>query len=235
MFMGGSFSGLFNLPHYKYKVDHFEILVQFVTNFYAVGVSTKSEFKTIQQFLAYAKANPNKLSMGSNKIASLHHRVQTALFARAGVDVRFVPYKGTGKVVKDVIGGHLPSGIAQPGLWLPQMKAGKARVLLVLDNERLDHPNFKDIPKAKDIGLDFKIPVQFHAFMARKGVPVDRQKKIQAAFKKVLDTDGFKTFLARQPHVRVAFRDDVKKMNEDFLRDMVETRKFMVEHKILKN
>ena len=98
---------------------------------------------------------------------------------------------------------------------------------------KLTNHSFKDIPTPKDIGLDFKISVQFHAFMARKGVPVDRQKKIQAAFKKVLTTDGFKKFLRRQPHVRVAFRDDVKKMNEGFLKGMVETRKFMARHKIL--
>jgi tripartite-type tricarboxylate transporter receptor subunit TctC len=199
MFMGVSFPGLFNLPHYKYRIDHFKILVQFFTNFYPVGVDSKSAFKTIQQYLAYTKANPGKLSMGSNKIASLHHRVQTALFARAGVDVRFMPYKGTGKVVKDVIGGHLSSGIAQPGLWLPQMKAGKARVLLVLDNGRLDHPSFKDILTPKDIGLDFK-------FL-------------------------FSSTLSWRENVSLLI---VKKMNEGFLKDMVETRKFIVRHRILK-
>lgn len=234
MFMGGSFAGLFNMPHYKYKVDHFEIIVQFVINFYAVGVKSDSPFKTMKEYLLYAKANPGKLSMGSNKIALLHHRVQTALFADAGVGVRFVPYKETGKVVKDVIGGHLPLGISQPGKWLPQMKSGKARVLLVLDNERLNHPMFKDIPIPKKLGLDFKILVQFHAFMARKDVPKDRLRKIQSAFKKVLTTDGFKKFLSRQPHVRVAFRDDVEQMNKDFLASMVQARAFMMKHKILK-
>jgi len=114
------------------------------------------------------------------------------------------------------------------------MKSGGARVLLILDNERLNHPNFKDIPTPKELGLDLKIPVQFHAFMVRKGVPKDRLNKIQSAFKKVLTTDSFKKFLSRQPHVRVAYRDDVKEMNKEFLESMAKTRAFMVKHKILK-
>lgn len=234
-FIGGSFSGLFNMPHYTYKADHFDIIVQFLTNFYAIGVKGDSDFKTIEDYVAYAKANPNKLSMGSNKIASLQHRVQTAFLAAAGANVRFVPYNGTGAVVKDVVGGHLPSGVAQPGLWLPQVKAGKARVLLILDNERLNHPMFKDIPTSAEAGYKFDIPVQFHAFMARKGVPKDRIKIIQQAFKKALATEGMKTFLENQPHARKAYRDDVEQMNKDFKDSMVKTRKFMVKHKILKN
>jgi tripartite-type tricarboxylate transporter receptor subunit TctC len=234
LFIGGSFAGLFKLPYFEFKYDHFDIIVQFVTNVYALAVPTSSPFKKFQDLVNYAKIHPNRLAMGSNKIGSLHHRVQTALFATAKVKVRFVPYKGTGAVVKDVISNHLPIGLAQPGKWLPQMKVGLARVLLMLDNERLDHPAFKDIPTPGELGCKFKIPVQFHGFMARKGTPPDLIKKIQKAFKKVLSTKPYKAFLKRQPHVRTAYRDDIKGMNADFAQSVVEARAFMVRHKILK-
>lgn len=95
--------------------------------------------------------------MGSNKIGSVHHRHQELIHKTAGIKVRFVPYKGTGDVVKDVIGKHLIIGFAQPGKWNSHIKAGKARALLLLNEKRLDDPLWKDVPVPSDLGINYKI------------------------------------------------------------------------------
>ena len=69
--------------------------------------------------------------------------------------MRFVPYKGTGGVVKDIAGGHLRVGFAQPGKWNKHITSGVACPLALLNETRLDHPLWKDVPTIGELGANF--------------------------------------------------------------------------------
>jgi tripartite-type tricarboxylate transporter receptor subunit TctC len=234
MHFAASFTGYFNLPHFKYGFKDFDIVSRMEQHLYAIAVRSDSPFKTYKDVVAYAKKNPGRLAMGSNKIGSIHHRHQELLHQTQGIKIRFVPYKGTGDVVKDVLGGHLKIGIAQPGKWNRHLKAGKARALLLLNEKRLPGKNWKDIPVPSDLGINYNIPHQFQGFMVKKGTPKDRIAILQKALGKIDDTEAYKKYVKKQPHVIPAFAGDTEKLNKEFSAGVGATRKLMVQLGILK-
>ncbi|MEQ8195919.1 MAG: tripartite tricarboxylate transporter substrate binding protein [Rhodospirillales bacterium] len=232
--ISASFTGYFNLPHFRHSHKEFDMLAQMEKHLYSVCVHADSPWKTYQELVKAAKAKPGTISMGSNKIGSVHHRHQELLHKTVGVDIRFVPYRGTGDVVKDVIGKHLEVGFAQPGRWMSHMKAGKARCLLLLNETRLDHPDFKDVPVPTDLGYKYKIPHQFQGFMVKKGTPKDVMKTLQTALKKLSSSKDYQKYINKQPHVIANSNFDTAEMNADFEDGLKSTRALMVKLGILK-
>lgn len=229
----GSHAGYFNLPTMRYPYKDFEFLARIQRTIYAVGVPGDSQFKTLKDVVAYAKAHPGKLVMGSNKVGSIHERMQIALWKAFHVDVRFVPYKGTGRVVKDVVGHHLPIGMGQPGLWLPHIKAGTARMLLVLNDKRL--PDFPNVPVPSDFGLHLNLPVQFQALAVKKGTPAARIAVLRKALHKAVETKTYKTYIKNAHNGQLPYwSTDTKAFNAYFKNDIARARKFMIENHIIK-
>lgn len=234
MHFAASFTGYFNLPHFKYSNKDFDIVARMEQHLYAIAVRSDSPFKTYQDVIAYAKKNPGRIAMGSNKIGSIHHRHQELLHQTQGVKIRFVPYKGTGDVVKDVMGGHLKIGMAQPGKWSRHMKSGKARTLLLLNETRLSGDVWGKIPVPSDLGIKYNIPHQFQGFMVKKGTPKDRVATLQKALSGISTSKAYKKYVKRQRHVIPAFAGDTDKLNKEFADGTAATRKLMVSLGILK-
>jgi tripartite-type tricarboxylate transporter receptor subunit TctC len=232
--ISASFTGYFNLPHFKFGPQDFDMLARMEQHIYALAVRSDSPFKTYKDVIAYAKANPNKLSLGSNKIGSIHHRHQELLHQTQGLKIRFVPYKGTGDVVKDVMGGHLKIGMAQPGKWARHFKAGKARVVLLLNEKHMDDPLFKDVPVPSDLGIKYKIPHQFQGFMVKKGTPKDRMAVLQKALAKISTVTAYKKYIKKQPHVIPAYDGNTEELNKEMAEGTKATRQLMVQLGILK-
>lgn len=234
MHMSGSFGGYFNLPHFKVKssdLDHFTRVEQTI---YSVAVLTDKQWRSAKELIVYAKSKPGELSMGSNKVGSIHHQHHVALYRAAGVNIRFVPYQGTGDVVKDVLGQHLPVGFAQPGLWMPHVQAGKVRVLMVLNETRLEHPLFKEVPVPSEVGINYDIPHQWQGMSVKSGTPRDRVAKLGAAIKTVGESKAYKDYIAKQPHVVPILDTDVDKLNVMLAKDVENSRKFMLENGMIK-
>ncbi|MEL0106570.1 MAG: tripartite tricarboxylate transporter substrate binding protein [Rhodospirillaceae bacterium] len=232
--ISASFTGYFNLPHFKYSEKDFDILAVMEQHLYAIAVHADSPWKTYKDWIKAAKKAPFKYAMGSNKIGSVHHRHQELIHKTAGIKVRFVPYKGTGDVVKDVIGKHLIIGFAQPGKWNSHIKAGKARALLLLNEKRLDDPLWKDVPVPSDLGINYKIPHQFQGFMVRKGTPKEAMKTLKGSLSKLRGTEAYKKYLSKQPHVIPGYNDNTKELNKEFGAGKKATRKLMIKLGILK-
>lgn len=237
MHVSGSFSGYYNLPHFTKGPGDFDIVARVEKTLYGIAMRCDNPegIKSWQDLVAYAKKNPGKLAMGSNKVGSLHHRHQTALLKNAGADVRFVPYKGTGGVVKDVVGGHLQVGFAQPGLWDQHIKAGTICPLLLLDETKLTaDPQWKDVPSVRDAGLTYDIPVQWQGLQMKKGTPAEIEDKIAAAAKAVTDSAAYKAYVAKSPHVVPDFQTDRDAIAKSFAKDVKNARQFMIDAEIIK-
>lgn len=240
MHISASFYGYFHLPHYtKTYQDDFEVLAQVEKHVYGIGVKCDNPhgIKTYEDLVAFAKANPGKLAMGSNKIGSSHHRQQLAFLKAAGIpEVRFVPYQGDGDVLKDIIGGHLDVGHASPRTWRPHVEAGTACPLVMLMEERLaNDPNWKDVRSIGEVGLtDLTIPHHWQGLMLKKGTPPAIRAKLVDALNKVTQSPAYKDYLAKGTHIVLAVKTDKDFLNKDMAMNQAVVKDFMIEHKLLK-
>jgi tripartite-type tricarboxylate transporter receptor subunit TctC len=234
----GSFAGYYNLPHFTHGPDDFDLIVKVEKTLYGVAIRCDNSegIKSWKDLVAYAKEHPGELAMGSNKVGSLHHQHQTALMKAADLNIRFVPYKGTGGVVKDVVGGHLKLGFAQPSLWDQHIESGTICPLLMLNDERLTvDPQWKDVPDVREVDLDYDIPYQWQGFEVKKGTPPEIEDKIAAAAKAVTESDAYKAYLKHHPEVVPAFESDRAKLKKDFAKEVKTSREFMIENHLLKD
>jgi tripartite-type tricarboxylate transporter receptor subunit TctC len=106
---------------------------------------------TVQEVIAYAKANPGKLGFGSSGVGGAHHLSGEMLKLRTGIDIVHVPYKGGAPAAADLIAGHLPMMFEMGYAAVPSIKGGKIRALAVTSAQRL--PLLADVPTMAESGL----------------------------------------------------------------------------------
>jgi tripartite-type tricarboxylate transporter receptor subunit TctC len=107
-----------------------------MTHCIAVGPQVPASVKSIKEFLAWAKANPDKANYGSPAAGSTPHFLPALLSINTGVDLKHVPYRGSLPAVADVIGGTLASVSCPTGDALANHKAGKIRILATSGAQR---------------------------------------------------------------------------------------------------
>lgn len=95
----------------------------------AIGPMVPASVKTVKEFLAWAKANPNQASYGSPAAGSTPHFIGALLGMNNGVDMKHVPYRGSVPGVTDVVGGQLASMVTPSGDFIPNHRAGKLRLI----------------------------------------------------------------------------------------------------------
>lgn len=236
MHLAGSYPGYFNLPHFTKSYDDFQIIAQVEQTLYGIAVRCDDpDIKSWKDLVAYSKSHPGELAMGSNKVGSIHHRQHIRIANDPmGANMRFVPYSGTGGVVKDVVGKHLRVGFAQPGKWNPHIEAGTICPLLLLNEKRLDHSLWKDVPSVPEVGLTYEIPHQWQGFLVKKGTPPEIMDTLAAAMKKVTESEAYKKYLAQAPEVIPNFEDNREKLSKDFYKALDDTKKFMIKNGMIK-
>jgi tripartite-type tricarboxylate transporter receptor subunit TctC len=124
-------------PRYD-STTSFVHVAQIATLPTGVFVSAQSPFNNFRDLVAFAKANPDKLTCASGGNGTPSHLAMEMLKRTAGIQVRHIPYKGTPPAVTDLIGGQvdmLVTSIAGP---IEQVKAGRLKILAVSSPERLD-------------------------------------------------------------------------------------------------
>ncbi len=104
----------------------------------------KHRFATVKDLIAFAKANPGKLSFASSGVGSIQHIAGEAFKLQAGVDMLHVPFKGTGDALAALISGEVDMTFSSSGSALPQVSAGKLKLLAVCSPKRL--ANLPNVP-----------------------------------------------------------------------------------------
>ena len=114
-------------------------------------VKPDSPFKTVQELIAFAKANPGKLNYASQGIGTTSH-LTTALFETiTGTKLVHVPYKGTAPALNDLIASHVDLMFSELATSVELHKAGKARILAVAADKRI--ASIPDIPTLAEAGV----------------------------------------------------------------------------------
>lgn len=156
-------------------IKDFEPVIQMVSTALILTVNAQSPFKSVGELVAYARSNPGKLSYGSGGSGASGHLAMELLKSVTGVDIVHIPYKGTGPVLTDLIGGQIHMTIGSAAPTLPQVKAGKLRALAVTSKER--SVVLPDVPTIAESGFPAYEVTQWFGVLAPSGTPkavVDR-------------------------------------------------------------
>ena len=173
---------MFKQPGFDLAKDFAPISMVAVTPLFIV-VNPSLKVASFKDFVAYAKANPGKLSYGSAGIGSIHHISMESLKADLGLDIAHVPYKGSGQSVPAFMAGDVQvlTG-AYPAL-RPAIDSNRATLLAVSSLKRFSHqPNLPAVSETVK-GFDFPSEV---GFLAPAGTPPDIIRKLNAEINKVL-------------------------------------------------
>ncbi len=193
-----------NLPHIiikprqkdvGFKTDEIDGFFIFHYTPDAIVVTNDSPFKSLQDVIDYAKANPGKLTFSGSGKGTANHLAQVTLDNLADMKTTYVAFKGTGAAVQALLGNQVK---AQWGYTSVGAKhAGKVRLLAVAMEER--HPSFPDVPTFKELGYDI-VSGAYRGIAVPKGTPDDVKKQLSDAigkinadpdFRKKMEADGF--------------------------------------------
>jgi tripartite-type tricarboxylate transporter receptor subunit TctC len=231
MHANGSYSGYMNLPTFSVKRNDLTLVARIVKSLYVVVTPADSKYKSFADVVKAAKAEPGKLPVAGNKLGSNAHRQIISLFNAAGVKVNHIPYHGTGKSLKDLLGHHIMLGLSNPSLVIPHIKAGALRALVLLDTKRL--PEMPNVPTPHDLGLNYDLPVQWQGFFLKTGTPPAVKQKILKAMATVVHSQEFKAYLKKTPGVVENFITDEAALNKDLDKNIKATREFMKENGLI--
>ncbi len=172
-------------------VKDFATAVIFANSSTSVVINPGLPVATLQALIAYAKANPGKLSYGSAGNGSVTNLAGEMFKQRAGgLDIIHVPYKGIGPIITDVLGGQLPMLIANATAQVLDLhRAGRLKVLCVNAPARL--ASAPDIPTAAEAGLPDMVAQTFFGIFAPTGTPKPILSKLDDDTQKILADKDF--------------------------------------------
>jgi len=140
--------------------------------------------KTAQEFIAYAKANPGKITYGSQGNGTTSHLTGVMFEQATGAKLLHVPYRGTAPAINDLIGGHVDVLFNELATSMEMHKGGRARILAVTTAERV--PELPDIPTLQEAGLAGFVSDTWNAISAPPKTPAPIVAKLNAAINEVL-------------------------------------------------
>jgi tripartite-type tricarboxylate transporter receptor subunit TctC len=185
----------FRVPHMQ-KVDwdpinDFTYIIGLAGYTFGIVVKADSPFKTFQDLLAYARANPGKLSYATPGTGTSLHLAMEEIAAKAGVQFLHIPFKGYGDGAIALMGGHVMVQVDSTG-WARQVDAGTQRLLATLGDKRTRW----NAPTVKELGVDTVSNSPF-GLVGPKGMPREVVKVLHDTFKKSLDDPEYLKMLAQ--------------------------------------
>ena len=187
-------------PFLYRKVDYdpikdFDAVVQFVAAPLLLATNTGVAAKSVKELIALAKAKPGQINYGSGGSGSSSHLAMELFKSMAGVDLTHIPYKGTGPMISELIGGQLSLTIASAVPLIPQVKAGKLRGLAVTGARR--SAAMPDLPTIGETVPGYEVTNWF-GIAAPSGTPTPVIARINAELNAALKTARLKELLGAQ-------------------------------------
>lgn len=149
-----------------------------------LAVRQESPFKTLDDVVRAARAEPGKLGAASAGAGSPHHLAIELFKQRAQADVLHVPYKGAAPAIQDLLGGQVDIMFIDMAAGLANIQAGKLRVLAVATPERL--PVLKDVPTMAEAGFADFNAYAWQGLVGPKGLPKEVVDKLSADLRAAL-------------------------------------------------
>ena len=147
-------------------------------------VNPKVPAKDIKEFIAYAKANPGKLSIGNGGAGTAQHLGGVYLASEAKIDVVHIPYKGSAPATTDLLGGVFDAQFDNMVTLVPYVKAGKLRALAVSGTQRSSA--FPDVPTLSETVLPGFETGTWYGLVAPASTPPAITSKLSAELQRIL-------------------------------------------------
>ena len=155
-------------------------VTHFTDSTLVVAVHPSVPVTTLPELIAHAKKNPGKVSFGSSGLGTLTQMICEGINLSGGIDMLHVPYRGGAESLADFLAGV--TQVFSEGNVLPHVKAGKAKLLAVVDSQR--HPDFPNVPMLREIYPELTI-LNWFAMFAPAGTPDPIVRKLSAAMNKI--------------------------------------------------
>jgi tripartite-type tricarboxylate transporter receptor subunit TctC len=150
----------------------------------------KVKAATLAEFIADAKANPNKYNYSSSGNGSVHHMAGELFKIAAGVNLTHVPYRGVGPAMQDLVAGNVDMMFDGLGSSASQIQGGTLKALAVAAPQR--SPAIPNVPTSAEAGLPGYEVSTWYALWAIKGTPQDIVERMTAELLKALDNPQIK-------------------------------------------
>ncbi len=135
--------------------------------------------KDVRELIAYAKANPGKVSFGSSGVGAAAHLTTELLKQTAGIDMTHVPYKGTAPALTDLQAGNIQILIDVPSTMMPHVRGGKVKALAMFSEKRLS--SVPEVPTMAEAGGPPLLASTWVMFLAPAGTPREIVNKLSQA------------------------------------------------------
>ena len=183
---------LYKTPGFD-PVKDFAPIINAGANIIVLAVNADLPIKSVAELIAYARANPGKISYGSSGTASPHHLSGELLRQKTGIDITHIPYKGGGLALNDLIGGHIPMTFSSMSSAVPALPTGKVRILAVVEKQR--YAGLPDVPTIAETVPGFEMS-SWLGFFAPAGTPTPIVAKLNSEIAKIIQTPDIKEKLA---------------------------------------
>jgi tripartite-type tricarboxylate transporter receptor subunit TctC len=189
--------GVFRMPYtQKMSWDPLKDLSYIIgVTGYAFGlvVPTDSPIKTWADFVAFAKANPGRLSYGSTGVLTSPHLTMEDIAMRVGAELNHIPFKGSADLMQAILGGQIMAAADSTG-FAPHVASGRLRVLNTWGAQRL--PKFPDVPTLTELGIPL-VQASPYGIAGPRGMDPSLVQRIHDVFKQAMEQPSHVEVLAR--------------------------------------
>lgn len=195
----GPIGALAITPHLVHQLPYdiardFQPIVLVLRGQMLLAVSPKTSFHSVKELIAYAKANPGKLSNASSSNGSPGHVGGELFKFMTGTQIVHVPYKGGAPAINDLIAGRVQLMFESLNSIAPFAKSGQVRALAVTGDHR--SPAFPDLPTVAEAGVPGYSAATWAGVIAPAGLPKPIVEKLNAAMNRAIASPAFKARFA---------------------------------------
>lgn len=151
------------------------------------AVAMNAPFKTTKELVAYARANPGKVSFASSGSGSSAHLTTELLKLITKTDMVHIPYRGASPALVDLMGGQVPLFLDPPPNLVQPAKAGRIRLIGVASEKRI--PSLPEVPTFIEQGIDGLVASTWAAMIAPAGVPRDILQRMSAEVHRIMHSE----------------------------------------------
>lgn len=176
-----------------YKGPHdYQPVIRAVTVPTVLAVRSDSPWPTVKALVDAAKARPGSLRFGTSGRGTAPGLGLESFKSAAGVNVLHVPFGGSSEALTNLLGGHVEGVVVTAAEVLPHVRAGKAKVLVILEDKRV--PTFTDAPTAEEAGYKLTGGLNSYLVFAPNGTPQPVLQSLHDTLKKAIESEGFRKY-----------------------------------------
>lgn len=179
----------------------FTPIMQYGIYLYGLVVRSDSPWKTFNEFIEYAKANPGKILYSTAGPGTPQHLVMERLAMKEKITWKHIPFEGGGPAISALLGGHVQAA-AQTTEWKKHVESGRLRLLAVFGEKRMI--DFPEVPTLLDLGYSITAP-SLGSVVGPKGLSPQVVELLHGAFKKAMEDPDF-IRISRQMDMPLVYR-----------------------------